>query len=68
MWFSDPVSQIYAERASKGWSNPLYTFTSVPMAYWWSIATLTTTGYGDMFPVTMGGRIVAGWAAGLSPD
>ncbi len=60
VWFSDPVSQIYAERASKGWSNPLYTFTSVPMAYWWSIATLTTTGYGDMFPVTMGGRIVAG--------
>ncbi|NBT95480.1 MAG: ion transporter, partial [Chloroflexi bacterium] len=59
-WFADPMAQIYAERAGKGWSNPVYTFTSVPKAYWWSIVTLTTTGYGDMFPVTMGGRIVAG--------
>ena len=59
-WFADPMAQIYAERAGMGWSNPVYTFTSVPKAYWWSIVTLTTTGYGDMFPVTMGGRIVAG--------
>ena len=36
--------KIYLERAGKGWSNPVYTFTSVPKAYWWSIVTLTTTG------------------------
>ena len=59
-WAKDHMVQLYAERAEKGWSNPVYTFTSVPKAYWWSIVTLTTTGYGDMFPVTLAGRIVAG--------
>ena len=28
-------------------------------ALWWAIVTLTTVGYGDRFPVTMGGRITA---------
>ena len=59
-WADDHMVQLYAERAEKGWSNPVYTYTSVPTAYWWSIVTLTTTGYGDMFPVTLAGRIVAG--------
>ncbi len=35
-------------------------FISIPEAMWWSIVTLTTTGYGDLYPVTIGGRIVAG--------
>ena len=35
-------------------------FTSIPTAMWWCIVTLTTTGYGDLYPVTVGGRIVAG--------
>jgi voltage-gated potassium channel len=33
-------------------------FTSIPQAMWWCIATLTTTGYGDMYPVTVWGRLV----------
>jgi voltage-gated potassium channel len=28
-------------------------------ALWWGLVTLTTVGYGDFFPVTMGGRITA---------
>lgn len=35
-------------------------FHSVPAAMWWAIVTLTTTGYGDVTPQTVGGRMVAG--------
>ncbi|MCF6302591.1 MAG: ion transporter [Devosiaceae bacterium] len=33
------------------------TFASVFHAMWWSVTTLTTVGYGDMFPITLGGKI-----------
>lgn len=29
-------------------------------ALWWSTTTITTVGYGDIFPVTAGGRLIAG--------
>ena len=32
-------------------------FSSVFSAMWWSVATLTTVGYGDIYPITTGGKI-----------
>lgn len=31
-------------------------FSSIPTTMWWGIVTLTTIGYGDMAPITAGGR------------
>ena len=36
------------------------TFSSVPAAMWWGIVTLTTVGYGDVYPVTVAGRLLGG--------
>ena len=30
-------------------------FGSLPGAMWWAVVTLTTTGYGDVVPLTLGG-------------
>jgi len=35
-------------------------FGSIPAALWWAIVTLTTTGYGDVIPLTPLGRLLAG--------
>lgn len=33
-------------------------FSSIPAALWWSVVSFTTVGYGDMYPVTSGGRLM----------
>ena len=33
-------------------------FGNIPEALWWAVVTLTTTGYGDVVPQTVGGKMV----------
>ena len=35
-------------------------FGSLPLSLWWSVTTLTTTGYGDAVPESFLGRVIAG--------
>ncbi len=35
-------------------------FGSIPAALWWAVVTLTTTGYGDVVPLSSAGRMIGG--------
>jgi len=48
----------YAENAAQPKA-----FSSIPAAMWWAAVTLTTVGYGDIYPVTILGKVLGAMIA-----
>ncbi|MCU1503263.1 MAG: putative voltage-gated potassium channel protein [Ilumatobacteraceae bacterium] len=55
-WLTSAVAFTLAEDVGEG--RRVNSFFD---ALWWSTATITTVGYGDIFPVTAAGRLVGGF-------
>ena len=54
VWYSGAVAVLDAES-----SNPDASISNLKEALWWSLTTITTVGYGDKYPTTLEGQLVA---------
>jgi len=63
---TDPPSWQYVRFSSDGVTEEISPFTSIPAACWWFIVTATTVGYGDIFPTSVYGKLIAGVTIVLS--
>jgi len=66
LMFYAEQSEAYFDQDSLTWiynnGNPS-PYQSIPAAFWWCIITMTTVGYGDVYPITIAGKFIGSLTA-----